>query len=525
MRDLPPDSHSGPVLGLFANEAELRDHLAVRLDLIEPGLTLIKTEYVLANPDGSGGRIDILARDVFDHLVCIEVKRSDRSARETLNELSKYLTLLVERDRVPREMIRCMVVSTHWQELFLPLSYFAVASGVDVTGYRAVAEEGVLVLEREPLKELRFLPQLSPDMDFIWFDDGATRSRHIEHIRNRSTDLPFVRLALLLFEPIPARRTDRPAFPMVVCVWRVPDGLHDRIEGVTGKPIGADFPYAAEGWDAESDAKDWICDVPHEELPEVAHGWQHGTPEMLQSLVANYSLRSVERVGDWPKLEFINDDARILTAALADSPLGGTERPNRNRYQAVVTPAVASSWKLAVDGFLAFIAFEPAWHSAAAGYLATLTGDVSVELHAFDKKHLVYAIHQARVHEETSLGFFEIIVREEGDVQGGMHGHYVWDGRTCPSDAEAAIEAIYGDITWARMSIGSAVDQQRYEGALPLHGFIPVVDRLYEADRMIFGEPIERHTIRDFFLARPDYSRQVSEVLERLGPLPTDPTG
>jgi predicted HTH transcriptional regulator len=178
-------------------------------------------------------------------------------------------------------------------------------------------------------------------------------------------------MALLQLEPIPSNRTERPPYPMVICVWRVPDGLHERVEAVTGKPIGADFPYAAPGWEAESDAKEWISDVSHEELPQVAHGWQHGTPEMLQSMVANYRLCAVERVGDWPKLEFINDDERILSAALAGSPLGGTERPNRNSYRATVTPAVAPSWKMGVEGFLRFIAFEPAWGSAAAGYLAT----------------------------------------------------------------------------------------------------------------------------------------------------------
>ena len=109
----PPDQNAPkPVLNLFSNEEEFRDHLAERLELVEPGLTLLKTEYWLDNPEGSGGRIDILARDAFDHIVCIEIKRSDNSARGTLNELSKYVTLLVERDRVPREMIRCVVVST-----------------------------------------------------------------------------------------------------------------------------------------------------------------------------------------------------------------------------------------------------------------------------------------------------------------------------------------------------------------------------------------------------------------------------
>ena len=102
-----------------------------------------------------------------------------------------------------------------------------------------------------------------------------------------------------------------------------------------------------------------------------------------------YALIRVERVGDWPRLEFINDDARVLRAALAASPLGGSERPNRHSYRATVTPAVATSWKMAVDAFLGFIAFEPVWLEAARSYLEVLSdNEVSVELRAFDKKHL-----------------------------------------------------------------------------------------------------------------------------------------
>lgn len=524
MSEGPSDIPAKPVLGLFADEAELRDHLGERLDLIEDGLTLLDTEYWLGNPAGAGGRIDILARDDLDHVVCIEVKRSDQSARETLNELSKYLTLLVERDRVPRELIRCLVVSTHWHELLLPLSYFAFSSGVNVTGFHAVAEDGMVALHAVTLRELRFLPQLSPDMDFIWFEDEANRLRYIEWVAERAKGLSFMRLALLMLERVAGRTTGRPSYPLVVCVWRIADGFHHRIVEVTGVPIGHSFPYVAPGWEAESDAKDWITEVTETDIPQVLRGWQHGTPEMLQSMVVNHALQRVVRIGDWPRLELINDDARILEAALANSPLGGTERQNRNRYQRIVRPAVASSWRMAVDSFLDFIAFEPSWREAAAAFLSSLSGDVRVELHAFDKKHLIYAIHQARTHSDAGLGFFEIIVRANDAVVGGMHGHYIWDGSTRPEGALAAIQAVYGDTGWARLAIGSAVDQRRYESALVPHGFVPVVDRIYENDRVIFGEPLERHTLRDFVLANPDYSREISEALERHGPLPTDST-
>jgi hypothetical protein len=514
-----------PVLGLFVNETEFRDYLATHLDLVEPGLSLLKTEYALNNLDGAGGRIDILARDTFGHIVCIEIKRSDNSARATLNELSKYVTLLVERDRVPKEMIRCILVSTHWTELLLPLSYFAYATGGDVTALQAASEEGQVILQPVALKALPFLPQLSPDMDLIRFESAEPRQRYADFIVERAKKLPFLRLALLCFEPRPGLPAGRPTCPMVVCVWRIADGLHDRIEAATGKPIGSDFPYAAPGWEPEVEAKDWIGDVPHAELPEYAQGWTHGISEKLHALDAHYSPDRVIRVGDWPKLDLINDDASILKAALAISPLGGSERANRHVYRAIVNPKSASSWSRAVAAFLDFIAFEPSWVAAARDYLALFDGtDISVELHAFDKKHFHYAIHQARVHDEAMLGYFEIICRAGDDIFNALGGYYSWDGKTCPDDAEATILATYGTLIWARLAMENAVDLQRYEVANSLHGFVPVIDWLDETGTTIGGPPAYRYTLQHFVAANPAYCAQISAVLERLGDLPTDPS-
>jgi len=313
---------------------------------------------------------------------------------------------------------------------------------------------------------------------------------------------------------------------MMVCVWRIPDERADEIEAVIGTKIGEDFPYAAPGWETEADAKNWISERALHEIPEFANGWTHGTPEKLHSVVATHNLIRVERIGDWPRAEIVNDDESILNAALATSPLGGSERPNRHIYRTIVSPKITSSWRSAVDGFLAFIAFEPAWHAAAQQYLSALDGqDVRVELHAFDKKHFFYGVHQARAHTNADLGFFEIIVRVDDQVFDGLYGHYAWDGETRPTDAVAAIEAVYGNTTWATLSIWSAVDNNRYEAAIPMHGFAAVIDHVSAVDEPFHFPPLFRNTLHDFVAANPDYCREVSETLELIGPLPTDPTG
>lgn len=525
MIDGPDSRQNRQVLGLFDNEAEFRDFLVVNLDLIEPGLEFLEKEHVIENPNGSGGRVDILARDPYGHILCIEIKRSDSSARSTLNELSKYVALLAERDRLAQHNIRCVVVSTHWNELLLPLSYFAHFVNVQVTALQAIRHGDQVLLEPLTMTDINFLPQLSPDMDLIWFEAVEPRSRFIDFLKARSTVLPFVRLALLVFQRSPEADTSHTPYAMMICVWRIKDGLHDKIEEVIGKPIGQDWPYAAPGWEPEADAKNWIDDAPFTDFPEVGKGWRHGTPEKLSSLLPNYGLQQIVRLGEWPKNDLINNDKRILDMAQATSPLLGAGRPSRHRFHTMATPRLMPSWRAATASFLDFISFEEFWREQAASYLDQIVeSDVSVELHAWDKKHLVYAIHQARFHEEAMYSFFQIVIRRNGTAVRALRGLYVWDGKTCPTSATALIHGVYGGIMHSRIAIGSAIDDTRYELANGLHGFIPTIDRL-EADGSVHSShSIARNSLRDFVTANSSYCAEVSAALEQVGPLPTGPS-
>jgi hypothetical protein len=313
----------------------------------------------------------------------------------------------------------------------------------------------------------------------------------------------------------------RSPFAVVACVWRVADGRLPEIEAATGEAIGSGFPYAAEGWDAELNALGWIDDV----LGDVggAFDFNHATSESLRNMLALYGVESIVRLGDWPRLEFINDPDRIMDAVLSRSPLGGSERPNRHGFDETVTPSIAPSWKAAVSSFLTFISFVPEWCDQAESFLDAVPRHFDVHLHAFDKNHFFYAVHQARSHPEAMLSYFFIDVLLDGDLVTRMVGTYRWDGVTCPEDALGAMETVFGSTRWATLSIGSAVDERRYDAAMPLHGFHPEVDVFVSEEDAIERGEVGIYDLHAFVETNPAYALRVSQLLERMGPLPTDP--
>ncbi|WP_460101157.1 endonuclease NucS domain-containing protein [Qipengyuania sp. 483] len=514
-----------PVIGLFANELELRDALAANLNLIEPGLELLAKEYYLSSPHGADGRIDIVARDSFAHIVCIEIKRSDTSARSGIHELSKYVALLVEQERIPREMIRCVVVSTDWHELSLPLSYFAASGEVDVRGFVALNIDGSLALEGQPLLPLAFLPQLSPEIDLLQFATEHDRCTYVAHVLDTAMALPEIRVALLQLDLERPGIGDEVPFRIVACIWRIAERHLAAVEAAIGQPVGSMPPYGFPGWEAECDTLEWICgrNAPGV-LPTFAEE-RRGTAEKISSLLARYDVSSINRVGAWPRSPLINDDDHILRQIRALSISAGAHRRNRHTFEAKVTPLAKPSWRAQTQAFMDFIAFESAWEEPVRSFFERWQDrGVAIELYALDKRHFYHLLHQARRHSATATSTFRIDVIRNGETIDALHGYYSWDGKTCPRDPEAGMRKIYGSLEWAVLAIWNAIDQHRYDVALRVHGFKPVIDKYGEA-----GERRSKHAVRrtprDFVTANPRYAAKVSAVLERFGNMPTDPTG
>lgn len=130
-----------------STEARLRDELAKRLEILEPGLTLRSVEYRLPNRQGASGSIDILATDRYSANVIIELKKSNQTARQALHELHKYVALIKHDHGLRDSQIRCMLVSTEWHELLVPFSEFARTAPWAVDGYQLYLTDA-RILER-----------------------------------------------------------------------------------------------------------------------------------------------------------------------------------------------------------------------------------------------------------------------------------------------------------------------------------------------------------------------------------------
>lgn len=457
------------VLGLFASEAELRDHVAANLAGLEAGLTLTSVEYKLANPNGSGGQIDVLARDPSDHVVVIEIKRSDKSARATLNELAKYISLLINESRVRKEAIRCLVLSTDWHELRLPFSYFAATCGVHVEGRNVVRAGDDVAYEPVALIPIEDQPQLSPDVSIYHYPSVARRDEHVALIAARAPQLRAVRAALLKLDP--AANTDHP-FIAIGCVWRIRFGDHDVVENVIGAPIGHLEPYAFPGWEAETDTLFWLADDPYPADCFSTTEAMRGTPEKIANYLRGYACVGSERFGDWPATDLINTDAQILAQLSARSGLTSSPLANRYIFEQVVQRRFAPSWRSGVEAFRRFIAFEPIWADAARRHLERVVDQRAVvTLQATDHRNPFFLLHQARAHPEAEGSKFQFVVTIDDKRVGGLVGGWTWDGRTHPTDPESDMARAYGSLAWAVGSCYSAVDETRYEEALYDMGF------------------------------------------------------
>ncbi len=116
-------------------EFEIREKVAVNLHLLDPNLVLVKQEYSIVLPDGRRGFVDILARDKFGCYTIIEIKKSNQTARSTVQQLYKYASFFKSKNRLEASQIRLVVISTIWEELNAPFSEFKEFSPYEVKGF------------------------------------------------------------------------------------------------------------------------------------------------------------------------------------------------------------------------------------------------------------------------------------------------------------------------------------------------------------------------------------------------------
>ncbi|PKU21489.1 hypothetical protein CWS72_26530 [Telmatospirillum siberiense] len=163
--------------GVQIPETIIRDRLAADLSMLEPGLTLVATEFQLSNPDGAGGRIDVLARDEFKNFVIIEIKRSDAAARQALHEVIKYASILMRDQGIKPTHLRVIIVSTDWHELRKPFSEYLERPVCHTTGYKIRVDPTGKITHSERLKPLALAApiEFSPTQMIYLYESPTVR--------------------------------------------------------------------------------------------------------------------------------------------------------------------------------------------------------------------------------------------------------------------------------------------------------------------------------------------------------------
>ncbi|MDE0716951.1 MAG: endonuclease NucS [Rhodospirillaceae bacterium] len=162
------------------NEASIRDLLINQLDCIEHGLKYLEKEKYIPSDIGTDSFIDIVARDLNDNWVIIELKRSKSTSRQAIHEVLKYVEAVKAHLGVRDDEIRVAVVSTIWDELLVPFSKLYTETTLDITGFKIdVSNPALLTCQKVKPVEITSGRVLSPWHELNMYTDKTSLLRGV----------------------------------------------------------------------------------------------------------------------------------------------------------------------------------------------------------------------------------------------------------------------------------------------------------------------------------------------------------
>ena len=516
-----------PQIDILKNENLLRDYIANNIHFIDKNLTTISTEYTVYNKNGSNGRIDILAKDESGKIVVIEIKRSNKTSRELITELSKYIKIIIDDEKISETQIKCIVISTHWHEIEAPLSHFYEKSGVDIEAISVVIEENNIIFQKKEILPANLLPNLSPEIVIHHYNSASDLERHINKINTKAKLIPFVRVAAIKDTTENSSSLIRAIF----CIWKIDYELHTEIETVIGKKFGSLAPYAFPDSEAECDTLDWLLSETEGLTLFLSAELERGTPEKVSSIAEKAKDIELSKIGSWPINDEINNITKIIADLEATSALLDTNRYNRHKIEFSLRTIDIKSWEISTRRFLDYISFNETWRHEAEIYLNKICKeDKTIYFQALDKRNFFYSLYQATEHKNADLSSFTIYIKDENNtIERGITGTWSWNGKTCPRKVGVTMNRVYGSAFWCISSNFNAVDTQRYESAYDLHGFSPAV---FEISRKSDNQPLitpiylahqKMRDLHEFARKNKKYMKSLHKIFNIFAAIPTDP--
>lgn len=423
-------------------EDKIRDYLADHLDLVERGLSLIKPEYQIENPDGAGGRIDLLAKDQFNHFVIIEIKRSDQAARQALSELHKYAALFRLRKGLSEKSIRLIVVSTEWHELLLPLAEFAHTTNYSVEGIKIVAsDDGViskrldvdLKVPRQGLGELR----ISSCQGVYLFRDREKRDSFTSEFITSVTSTGVEDFIFLNCDYNGNYTGVIHPYGAYLC-FSSPLGIDDR-QKVASIKSKIDWEDGLEQPDENFFA---AFQIP-EKYPY--NDFEIGYPEKLAKISNSWSVEVSTRHGRFNSKDSLFSDRELIQLAQATS--GGSSV----YFSKVSSPKFKASWKDFRQNLKQTLNGYPLWANLTKCLLRKVKSnsvEATVTVNSYGPGDFLLSLYAMHVRGDFKyLPSIEIIIEDLGRNEVRViYGVITWNGTVIEKTPAEVIQETFNDV-------------------------------------------------------------------------------
>jgi hypothetical protein len=431
-------------------EHVVRDYLAGRPDLLEPGLRLYRTEFPLPNSVGARGSIDILARDQNDMWVIIEVKRDKRQSREALSEIAKYVELLSREMHVAADRIRVIIASLDWTELLAPVSYAARELSVDVRGYLLVIDTDGAVARADRVELLeppadRFI---TPIHIIYFFTTAEGRDRWWSTIKAVAADVGVPDLLAAVFDRVASLDYVIAHYGLYVGIGKTdPAMIAEQIAG----PYDGPEPFAQE-YPAEYQA---LCHITR----NVRSGTTMRSVADIESAVPG-DLYKVDNDPDWEITGYVGAGLFAETGAYEDEDLrrflsGDDLGQSQVTFEASANPRMKSRWASFYEQARVSLAGNEDWSILVPAWLESVAehpGDIDVWLKVYNPCDLVQTIlfgWPRRVLEYMPVVEGWVGRRADGEIL-VLVGELCWDGRSGVNVPEHIGEVYRDPLHWVR---------------------------------------------------------------------------
>jgi len=424
----------------MANLAEnrYRDFLAGHLEIIEPGLQLVDSEMLLANTEGAKGFVDLVARDKFDVLVLIEIKRSDSAARTALHELFKYMALFRKNHGLATHQIRCILLSTMWHELIVPFTDLVDVAPFELNGkmlYLDTDDNPASTADVDLAEAINALT-ICPKHDILLYAKPEDRAKDLDRIKEALVDAgvddfylihmdhdgsnPHViqQYALYLVISELSQRQRASVKEARDLRWRELDapGNEDDAE----VDLDDDEPMDAESWEHEEEVFTWVHAATRASTSEI------GYPDKLRQVLDTWEPAAFTRAGRFHS-NLLWPDQSLISAAVSD---GG-------QYTTVFVEQVSTSNKIRYSRMLKNLTYSlvgaKGWKKQVPELLKVVQmqqPNASVSVYIFSPCDVLWALAALPSGEDGYLPWLEIVVESDYSSPRIFIGALEWDRST-----------------------------------------------------------------------------------------------